>query len=56
MENLSILARINSNYILKDIFTFIRSKNFKLKLFVYSKYFQKKLDLKLINYQEHYLD
>ena len=56
MENTSILAKIKSNYILKNIFNYILSKNFILKFFVYSNYFKKKLDLQLINYQESYLN
>ena len=56
MENTSILAKIKSNYILKNIFNYILSKNFILKFFVYSNYFKKRLDLQLINYQEGYLN
>ena len=56
MENTSILAKIKSNYILKDIFSYILNKNFILKFFIYSNYFKKKLDLQLINYQESYLN
>ena len=43
MENTSILAKIKSNYILKNIFNYILSKNFILKFFVYSNYFKKKI-------------
>ena len=56
MEDPSLLAKIDSKYILDEIFSYIRKKNFKLKFFVYSNYFQKRLDLKLINYQESYLN
>ena len=56
MENFSILSKIQSNYILKDIFAYIPGKAFELKLFFYSKYFQKRMDLKLVNYQESYLN
>ena len=56
MENFSILSKIQSNYILKDIFQFISGKDLELKLFFYSKYFQKRMNLKLVYYQERYLN
>ena len=56
MENFSILSKIQSNYILKDIFQFISRKDLELKLFFFFYYFQKRMNLKLVNYQESYLN
>ena len=54
MELKKILKKINSTYIIENIFTFIKDKNYKLKLFNFSKFFQKKFNLDLFNYQEIY--
>ena len=54
MEYIGLINRIKSNYILKNIFKYITEKNFKLKLFIYPKSNQNRLDLEL-DYQEIYL-
>ena len=54
MENHG-LYKIKSLYVLKDIFAYIRNENFPEKLFIHSKYFQKKLDLKFAYYKGKYL-
>ena len=48
-------AKLNSKYLLQLIFSFIKIKNFKLELFKYSKEYQKKLDIRKINYINAYL-
>ena len=55
MEKESILEKIISKYTLQNIFDYVKEENFKFKLFVYSKKLQKKLDLKLFDYQNIYL-
>ena len=55
MENQGIIDKIKSVYIIKNIFNFIKNSSFQLKLFIYSKYFQNKLNIKLIDYKEQYL-
>ena len=55
MENQGLINKIKSTYIIKDIFNYIQDINFHLKLFIYSKYFQNKLEIRLI-YREKYLD
>ena len=55
MENQGIIDKIKSVYIIKNIFNFIKNSNYQLKLFIYSKYFQNKLNIKLIDYKEQYL-
>ena len=55
MEKKSILEKIKSKYILENIFDYVKDENFKFKLFVYSKRFQKKFDLKLLDYKNIYL-
>ena len=55
MENKSLLETIKSKYIFEQIFGFIKDKNFKLKLFIHSKLFQKKLELEFSDYTNAYL-
>ena len=55
-EFLSVLEKISSKYILESIFNYIRDEKYKLKLFINSKLFQKKLNLNLIDYQENYIN
>ena len=55
MENPGLINKINSSYILKDIFNYIKDKNFKMKLFFYSKSFQNRLGIK-IDYKIKYLE
>ena len=50
----NLFGKIKSNYISNGIFNFIEDENFKLKLFIYSKHFQIKLNLKA-SFQEKYL-
>ena len=45
MENKGTINEIKSKYILKNIFNYIQNKNFEPKLFFYSKYFRKKLNI-----------
>ena len=54
MESRKLLSKIKSTYILERIFTYIEDNKFKLKLFTFSKSFQKKLNIELYNYQEIY--
>ena len=54
MNTNSILEKISSKYNLENIFDYI-GNNFKMKFFVYSKLFQKKLDFNLFDYQQLYL-
>ena len=49
------LSKISSIDIIKDIFNYIKDENFKYKLFIHSKYFQKKLDINLIELKKKYL-
>ena len=56
MENQGIINKIKSIYIIKNIFNYIKDSNLHLKVFIYSKYFQNKLNINLINYKEQYLE
>ena len=56
MENPFLIKKIKSSYILKNIFNYIKDINFKMKIFFYCKLFQNKLDIKLIDYKEKYID
>ena len=51
-----IINNIKSTHILNLIFNYIKDKNFKEKLFLYSKKLQAKLDIKLIGLKENYLE
>ena len=55
MENNSILAKISSKYIFQNIFKYIDSSIFKYRLFNYSKYFQKRLDIDIVDYEKQYI-
>ena len=48
MENQPLINKIKSLYIAKDIFNYIKDKNFQIKLFLYSHYFQRKFNIKHI--------
>ena len=52
MEKL-LLKRLRSNYILHKILNYIQNK-ITLKLFIHSKLFQNKLNIKFIDYQKEY--
>ena len=57
MENQALIKKIKSSYIIKNILNYIKDNNFfKLKFFIHSKLFQNKLDIKLIDYKEKYID
>ena len=56
MEKKDLINKIKSKYILNYIFYFIKDTKFKLKLFLHSKSIQDKLNLKLINYKELFLN
>ena len=49
-----LIKKIKSKFILNHLFNYIKGNNFKLKLFIYSKSIQNKLDLNII-YIELYL-
>ena len=53
-KNSSFLAKIQSKYIVNFIASFLKDKNYLLKLIKNSKYLQKKLDINLLNYKEIY--
>ena len=55
MENQTLINIIKSTYIIKNIFNYIQDTNFQLKLFIYSKFYQNKLDIRLI-YKEKYIN
>ena len=55
MNKKRAFQKIKSKYILETIFDYIKEDNFKYKLLIYSKLFQKKLELKLVDYQERYV-
>ena len=52
----SLLKKIKSKFILKNIFVYIKDDAFMLKLFVHSKFFQKLLELDYEYYKEKYKD
>ena len=56
MENKRKLERIKCLFLVKEILNYIQDKNYKFKLFKYSKSFQKKFDIDLIDYQEQYIN
>ena len=55
MKNGELINNIKSKYILNYIFDYIKDKDFQLKLFLYSKKFQKEFDINLIVLKEKYL-
>ena len=55
MENGELINNIKSNHILNYIFDYIKDTNFQLKLFLYSKKFQKMFDINLIMLKVKYL-
>ena len=56
MENKGIIYEIRSKYILKYILDYIKEENFIFKLFPYSKYFQKKLNISYLYCYKKYLE
>ena len=55
MENKSLFETINSKYIRQRIFEFIKDENFKFKLFIHSKLYQKQFELEMIDFKERYI-
>ena len=55
MDKPLLLEKINSKYIFQNIFSYIRFENIKIHLFKYSKLFQKKVGLSLVDYKVNYL-
>ena len=56
IDNNCKLENIISKYIIKNIFSFINEPNYIYKLINYSKRFQKKLNINLLNYKEIYFN
>ena len=56
MDTKRLFGKISSKYIIEEILSYIKDKNLKYNLFKYSKKFQRKLDLSLVDYQELYLN
>ena len=56
MANEELINNIKSKHILNFIFNYIKDKNFKDKLFLYSKKLQTKFDIKLIGLKKNYLN
>ena len=56
MKNTHVINEIKSKYILEQIFDYIKDDKFKMKLFYYSKLFQSKLNLSIIDYQIAFLN
>ena len=55
MNEIDLLEKIKSKYVIDNIFTYISKETFKLELFVYSKKYQEKLNLLLGDYQYNYI-
>ena len=55
MENQRIICKIKAPFIIKNIFKYIKDNNFYLKLLIYSKFFQDKLNIK-VDYKAKYLE
>jgi hypothetical protein len=55
MEIKEILRGLKSSYIFDIIFSYIKNKNYKYKLFIYSKTFQNKNKIDLFDYQKKYI-
>ena len=55
-NNNSVLEKVSSKDLLRNIFDYIRDPNYKHKLFSYSKLLQKKADLRLADYEERYIE
>ena len=56
MENKTKLEKIKPIYILENILSYIKDEKYKLLLFVYSKKYQKALDLSLYVYQYKFFE
>lgn len=53
---INILAKLKSKYIFQNIFDYIKYKNYKYLLFIYSKLLQNKLDIELDDYKIRFMD
>ena len=51
MEKESFIIKLNSKYTIQNIFSFLEDKNFLLKLILYSKSSQEKMNIQLKDYQ-----
>ena len=51
-----MLEQINSDYLLINLFEYIEDENYKMKLFVHSKLFQKRLKINLYDYKLEFFD
>ena len=56
MEDPGVINKLSSLYIAQNIFSYIKDKNFQLKLFLYSKYYQQKLNISLSYYYERFIN
>ena len=56
MEIKEILGGLKSSYIFDIIFSYIKNKNYKYKLFIHSKTFQNKNKINLFDYQRKYIN
>ena len=54
-DDISPKTKLDSKYLFQTIFSYIKKKNFKLRLFKYSKEYRNKLDLRKIDYINAYL-
>ena len=54
MEKESLLGKIKSSFIIKNISLYIREQNIFFKLLIYSKSLQKRINIELIDYQKVY--
>ena len=52
MEKKSILEGLKSFYISEIIFSYIKDRDYKYKIAIYSKAFQHKLNISLFDYQK----
>ena len=56
MKKNKIIEQLKPLSLLNFIFNYVKDDNLKLKLFTYSKFFQKKFSIQLIDYQERYIN
>lgn len=54
MEDLNLLEKVSSKYIISNISSYIEDEYFLYKLFLYSKSLQKKMNIEIINYKKIY--
>ena len=56
MEAKSLIEKINSKYIIKNIISFIKDENILKKLYFYSKSLQETINISLFDYKEDYFN